>query len=347
MSIYEDLGVKTLINAAGTYTVIGGSRMSEQTLNAMEQAGTSFVPLCEMQTVVHNSIAQMTRNEAACVTAGAIVGTFLAAAGCISRKFRRPLRYIPKESIEKSELIMFRAHRNPYDRGLQVLGVKLVELGYPNNIDISTPEELERAFTEHTVGMIYLPSTDGGWVPPGALDLPQCIEQCRAHDVPLIVDAAAQLPPMSNLWHFTQELGASAVVFSGGKYIRGPQTTGLVLGKKSFIPWVEMNNFPHFGVGRMHKLGREELAGIYAAVKEYTQTDESEKVQEAEKITDMFVHAFAGSDIFHFERAYPNEAGQPMARAKLIITREGLEPEMIRIKLADAAKSIFCMVENG
>ena len=222
MDIYGELGVKKLINSAGTYTIIGGSRISEQSLLAMKQAANAHVEIRAMQAAVHREIAKLTRNEAAVVTAGAIAGVYLTMAACVSRKYGRALRYISKRDIAESEVIMFRAHRNPYDRGLEFLGVHIVELGYPNNIDIVTEEEFEHAFTDKTVGVLYLPSTVGGWVPPGALEISKTIEICKRHNVPLVVDAAAQLPPKSNLWHFTEELGASAVVFSGGKYIRGP-----------------------------------------------------------------------------------------------------------------------------
>ena len=347
MDIYEELGVKKLVNSAGTYTIIGGSRMSENSLQAMNQAAHYHVELRAMQAAVHREIAKLTHNEAAVVTAGAIAGVYLSMAACVSKKFGRPLRYISKQDIAQSEVIMFRAHRNPYDRGLEVLGVKVVELGYPNNIDISTEAELESAFSDKTVGMLYLPSTVGGWVPPGALEISKTIEICKRHGVPLVVDAAAQLPPRSNLWHFTEELGASAVVFSGGKYIRGPQTTGLVLGKKDLLDWVSANNFPNYGIGRLHKVGREELAGIYTAVKEYMQVDEAAKNEEAERIVAKFIDAFADSDVFHFERSYPNEAGQPMARAKLVILRDDVKAEYVREELYQRDPAVFAMVENG
>ncbi|MDD3347717.1 Rid family hydrolase [Oscillibacter sp.] len=242
---------------------------------------------------------------------------------------------------------MFRAHRNPYDRGLDLLGVKIVELGYPNNIDVVTEEGLENAITDKTVGLLYLPSTNGGWVPPGALELDKTIAICKKHDIPVVVDAAAQLPPKSNLWHFTTEMGASAVTFSGGKDIKGPQTTGLVLGKKDLLSWVNQNNFPNYGIGRMNKVGREELAGIYVALKQYVEHDEAQRLADAEEMVASFVDAFDTSDAFHFERTFPNEAGQPLPRAKLIITKAGLAPEEIRERLLNLPAPIFSMVENG
>lgn len=345
--LYEELGVRRLVDAAGTYTIVGGSRMSEETAEAMKEASRSHVLIRELQAAVHKRLAELTGNEDAVVTAGAIVGIYLCMAACVSRKFGKAIKYIDKADIAASEIIMFKAHRNPYDIGLQLLGVKVVELGFPNNIDVVTAEALENAINERTAGLLYLPTTNGGWVPPGALDIKSTIDICRKHGVPVVVDAAAQLPPKSNLWHFTRELGASAVAFSGGKDLRGPQTTGLVLGSSELIRWVNENNFPNYGIGRMHKVGREELAGLYTAVKQYVAHDEQARLMEAEEMVTMFREAFGPDDAFHFERAFPNEAGQPLPRAKLIITKAGLCAENIRERLMALDRAVFSMVENG
>lgn len=345
--IYDELGVKTLVNSAGTYTIVGGSKMSPEALEAMRQAAANHVKISELQQAVHREIAKLTNNEDAAITAGAIVGVYQCMAACVSRKFKRPLKYIRKEDIASSEILMFRAHRNAYDRGLELLGVNVVELGYPNNIDMITEEGLEYAISDKTVGMLYLPSTNGGWVPPGAIDLDKTIAICNKYDIPVIVDAAAQLPPKSNLWHFTRDMGAAAVTFSGGKDLKGPQTTGVVLGKKDLLQWVHQNNFPNYGIGRMNKVGREELAGIYVAVKQYVAHDEEARREYAENIVQAFVDAFGKDDVFHFERSWPNEAGQPLPRAKLTISKPGLSHETIRDMMLELDRAIFSIVENG
>lgn len=346
MDIYEELGVKKIINCAGTYTVVGGSRMSEASMAAMNEAARSHVVIEELQKAVYTRVAQLTRNEAACITSGAMAGIYLTIASCISMRYKKLFKYIAKERAQESEVIMFRAHRNPYDRGLEILGVKVVELGYPNNISVVTSEEFENAITEKTVAVLYLPSCKGGWVPPGALDFKSTLHIAQKYNVPVIVDAAAQLPPKSNLWMFT-EAGASAVIFSGGKDLKGPQTTGLVLGKRELLQWVEANNFPKYGIGRMHKVGREELSGIYMAVKQYVENDEMARREECEKIVAQYVKAFAEDDCFHFERSWPNEAGQPIPRAKMVITAANLVPKQLEAMLAQNERSIFVISENG
>lgn len=346
MDIYKELNVKKIINCAGTYTVIGGSRMSESTLEAMNSAAKSHVFLKDMEKSVYSKIAKLTNNEASVVTAGAMAGIYLTIASCISLKKNKPLRYISKEEIQESEVIMFKAHRNSYDRGLEILGVKVVEVGYPNNIDMISKEGFDYAFTDKTVAVLYLPSCEGGWVPPGALNFEDSLEITKKYNVPLIVDAAAQLPPKSNFWTFTQS-GASAVIFSGGKDIKGPQTTGLVLGKSNLLTWVDINNFPNYGIGRMQKVGREELAGIYKALKEYIEMDESKRFQDCEDIVKLFIDAFDEKDNLYFERSWPNEAGQPISRAKLYLNIDIISADNIVSNLLDRKPSIFTAIENG
>lgn len=347
MGIYDELGVRTLVNCAGTYTIIGGSKMSETSLAVMNEAARNHVMIRELQQKVHEQLALLTNNECARVTAGAMAGLYIAVATSISNHYGRPLRYISKSDISNCEVIIHRAHRYPYDRGLEILGVRLVEIGYPNNIDVVSCREFEYSFSKNTVAVVFLPSCNGGWVPSGALDFENVIAISNAHHVPVIVDAAAQLPPKSNLWTFTAK-GASAVCFSGGKDLRGPQTTGLVLGHKNFIePYFDENNFPTYGIGRMHKVGREELVGLYSAVKEYISKDEDAFLKKCEKIVKRFVDSFSVSDPFMFERAWPNEAGQPLCRARLLINQQDVCPSLIRDMLMASTPSIFTMVENN
>lgn len=303
--------------------------------------------LSQLRDVVHEKIAQYTQNEAAVVTAGAIVGIYIAAASCISLKYGKLFRFLKKEEIAPCEFIMFRAHRNAYDRGIELTGAKLVELGFPNPIDMITEAEFENAINENTAGVFYVANGPQGWVSSGALSVERTIALCKKHNIPIIVDGAAQLPPKSNLWNFTKNMGATAVIFSGGKYLKGPQTTGLVLGQKRLLSWMVENNFPNYGIGRMHKVGREEMVGIYNAVKEYAAFDEAAADQAAEDIVSLLVNGFAPNDRFYFERSYPNESGQPMARAKLQIADPNLTPEQVQVYLEAQPRSIYTMVENG
>lgn len=347
MNIYDELNLKKLINAAGTYTVIGGSKMSETTLDKMNEAARSNVEIKELQNAIHNRLAALTNNESCVISAGAIVGIYLCLASAISMKYKKQFKHLTKSEIEKAEIIMFKAHRNPYDRSIDLIGCKLIELGFANTIDIVDEETFEQAFTENTCAVFYLPSSEGGWVAPGALDLKTTIQVSKKHHVPVIVDAAAQLPPKSNLWHFTKELGADAVVFSGGKYLKGPQSTGVILGKKDLLDWVSRHNFPNYDIGRMHKISREELVGIYNAVKEYVLSDEEEEGNQATWIVNDLIQEFDKSNCFTFESSYPNEAGQPMPRAKMIIQSSKINVELVRDYLLSKENPIYTKIDNG
>ncbi|MEG0166035.1 aminotransferase class V-fold PLP-dependent enzyme [Anaerorhabdus sp.] len=347
MNVYDELKIKKLINAAGTYTVIGGSKMSETTLEKMNEAARSYVEIKDLQKAIHERLALLTNNESCVISAGGIVGIYLCLASAISMKYKKQFKHLKKSEIEKAEIIMFKAHRNPYDRSVNLIGCKLVELGYANTIDIVDEETLENAFTENTCAVFYLPSTSGGWVAPGALDLQTTIQVSKKHHVPVIVDAAAQLPPKSNLWYFTEELGADAVIFSGGKYLKGPQSTGVILGKKDLLDWVNLHNFPNYDIGRMHKISREELVGIYNAVKEYVQSDEDEERNQANWMVNDLIQEFSKSNCFSFEDSYPNEAGQPMSRAKMIIHHSDISLEHVRDYLLSKEQPIYTKIDNG
>ena len=212
MDIYDELGVRKMINAAGTYTILGGSRMSDKTLSDMRDAANSFVRIRELQTAVHEKIAQMTGNEAAYVTNGATAGLYLAACASVQRHYKRKFAYIQKEEIEACHAIMLKAHRNPYDYTIGQAGLQYRELGYPNFILPVTAEDLEAAFDDNTCMVYYVWAV---WTPEGAaqISLEDVIRISHEHSVPVVVDAAAQLPPLEHLWKFTAEMGADAALF--------------------------------------------------------------------------------------------------------------------------------------
>jgi len=346
MNIYDELGTKTLINCAGTYTIVGGSRMSKKTTAVMAEAARSHVEIRALQKEIHSRIADMTQNESACITAGAMSAIYLTIASCISMKHQKEFKYISSDTVSESEVIIFRSHRNPYDQAIELLGVEIIESGYPNNISIRTETDLEQLINEKTVAIFYLDSAPGGWLSPGALNLDSTIRVAASRSVPVVVDAAAQLPPVSNLWNYTKG-GAAAALFSGGKDLRGPQSTGLVVGKTELLKWLELNNFPNYGIGRIYKVGREEMTGLYNAIKEYLQNDEDKQIAWYEEIVKLYVKAFSGSSVFKMSRAYPNEAGQPVPRARIHIQTEKLNAEKLKQELLARERSIFTMIENG
>ncbi|MEM7125026.1 MAG: aminotransferase class V-fold PLP-dependent enzyme [Chloroflexota bacterium] len=312
MSIYDDLGLKPIINANATLTKLGGSVMPPEVLQAMVEASKSFVDLHELQQRVGERIAQMTQNEAAFVTSGAAAGLALAAAACVAGTDPAAIAQLPNTDGLKNEVIVHKSHRNGYDHGVRMVGVELVEIGYGQ----STAEwELEAAITDKTAAIFWFQGTMSGH---GDIPIERVIEIANQHDVPVIVDGAAQVPPTENLWRWTQ-MGAALAVFSGGKDLRGPQPTGLILGRKELIEAVRLNSSPNHSFGRPMKVGKEEMVGLMKAVELYTQIDQEARRSQDEETVMGWCLALNKLEGVHAERSFPNEAGQPLPRAKVQI----------------------------
>lgn len=347
MSIYQDLGLPPIINAAGTYTAIGGSRMSEKTLSDMAEAARSFIDIRLLQKKVNEKLAKLTNNEAAAVCNGAAAGLYLCCATCISLLYHKNYNYLSKKEIESSEFIVYRAHRNPYDWGLRLMGVTIKELGFPNIIQMATIEELEASINEKTAGIFFAYSAPHGWIADGELGLQDTISIAKKYKIPVIIDAAAQLPNKENLWKFTKDLGADACLFSGGKDLRGPQSSGLIVGKKNFINQFVLHNFPNYGPGRMLKTGREEIIGLLSAVEQYMAHDEEKRKEYCENELKKLIEYGNTSLLYHITRSFPNEAGQPIPRAEITLKQNLLSLQEIVNRLSTSEVSIYTTLERG
>jgi D-glucosaminate-6-phosphate ammonia-lyase len=317
-TIYGSLGVRTFINAAGTYTRLGGSRMTPAVVEAMREAAASFVEIDDLQARVGARIAALTNNESAYVTCGAAAGLLIATAACMTGTDQALARQLPDATGMRNRVVVHRAHRNLYDYAVRTLPIELIEVGYPNLIAPPTAWEFEHALDDKTAAVLYVV---GGWVAPGALPLEQVLEIAHGRGVPVILDAAAQLPPKENLWRFTK-MGIDLVIFSGGKDLRGPQSSGLILGRPDLIAACALIGAPHHGIGRPLKVGKEELAGLCAAVQLYMAQDENERAQHAEDLVKQWIARLQVPGLT-VERRFPNEAGQPIARALVRFTGAG------------------------
>ncbi len=346
MSIYEKLGISPLINAAGTYTAIGGSRMSEKTLSDMNEAAQSFVDIRKLQASVNKRLAVLTNNEAAAVCNGAASGLYICCATCITLLYKKSYNYLSKKQIEESEFIVFRAHRNPYDWGLRLMGVTVKELGFPNIIQAATAEELEASISEKTAGIFFAYSAPHGWIADGELDLKSTIAIAKKYDIPVVVDAAAQLPYKENLWHLTKDLGATVALFSGGKELRGPQSSGLIVGEKKFLDTFVQHNFPNYGPGRMLKTGREEIIGLLSAVEQYIAEDTEKRIQWCEEQVQKLIAFAQSSTVYDIVKSFPNEAGQPIPRAEIKLTNNQNLSSVVEL-LAAHKPSIYTALERG
>ena len=224
MDIYDKLGVKKYINGCATLTMMGGSRMPPVVLEAMAEASHHFVNIDELQEKVGQKIAEWTHNEAAFISCGCAAGMALSTAACIAGVDPEKAGRLPFSDGMKNEVLVQRTGMVGYAFAVRQAGGKLVEIG---TVKGSVPEDLENAINERTAAIMVFYRTVGM---QGQIPLEQQIEIAKRHSVPLIVDAAAQIPPVENLWKFTQ-MGADLALFSGGKGLCGPQSSGLIVRK--------------------------------------------------------------------------------------------------------------------
>jgi uncharacterized pyridoxal phosphate-dependent enzyme len=270
---YERLHVSRLINAQGTLTSLGGSLMFPSAAQAMVEASSCFIDLTDLARQAGVYISKCLNVEAALITAGAAAGLTQAAAACMAGADQY-LRSLLPALLPKNEIIIQCAHRNPFDRALRVAGAKLCEIG--NAIE-THPFELEGTINDHTAAVVFFLQ---GEMLEASMGLEQTMEIAHRFNVPVIVDAAAELPPKSNLWTIAQR-GADLVIFSGGKDIRGPQSSGLMVGRKELIEAAALQTSPYeYSVARPMKTSKETILGLLAAFEEYLQEDETVRFQQ-------------------------------------------------------------------
>lgn len=318
MTIYKRLGIRTVINGNATLTRLGGSIMPPEVVAAMADASKHFIDIIELQKRVGEEIAKLTHNEAAYVSCGAAAALTLSTAACITGFDTAKREKLPHlDDAMKNEVIVHRHGRVGYDFAVRQVGVNFVEIGDENG---TTPDELENAITEKTAAIFYFanPSREHLWVP-----YEQAINIAKKHGVPFIVDAAAQLPPPENLWRFTQ-MGADLALFSGGKGLHGPQSSGLIVGTKPLIEAIAFNGPPHPFIGRGMKVGKEELVGLLAAVEWYLGQDHKQLQQSYEDQVTYYTKVFKDIQGVTVHRSFPSEAGQPMPRTEIQFDAEQL-----------------------
>jgi D-glucosaminate-6-phosphate ammonia-lyase len=305
--IYSELGVKRIINCATTYTRLGGSIMAPEVAQAMADASQAFVDIATLVETVGVRLAALTNNEAAYVSNGAAAGLSLATAACIAGDDPALVARLPND-LEgmKSEVVIHRQHRIWYDQAVRNTGARLIEIGHSYE---TQTWELDAAINERTAAVLYLA---GGHLRRNTLPLEYVIERAHARGVPVIVDAAAQVPPVTNLWRFTRDLGADVAIFSGGKNLRGPQNSGLVVGTEVMVRAIRFNGPPNQRFGRSLKVGKETMIGLLKAVERYVSLDHEALWGEWSGVVDRWLEAWSPAG--NVRRDDVNEAGEPIPR---------------------------------
>lgn len=338
MTIFDDLGVHPVINATGPSTRLGGSRLPPEVLCAMHEAAGEFVRIDELQAAAGKVIAEITGAQAGYVTSGASAGMALATAACMTGTDPIKINRLPDVTGMRHEVIIQRAQKYDYDHAIRSVGAQLVEVGFP---DLTFAYEVEAAITERTAAVAYFPT-----VSRPALPLDQIVNLAHKHDVPVIVDAAMELPPPESLSSFVDS-GADLIAFSGGKALEGPQASGVLCGRADLIRAVAFNHQdmdvreptwtyaaevnageligpPHHGIGRAMKVGKEEIAGLIAALRRYVTLDHAALAAGWRGAAEAVARGLCGIDGVAVAVVHAPSTGMHVTHARIILDEVAL-----------------------
>ncbi len=320
---FAELGVRPFINAAGTYTALTASLMAPEVMQAIDYSSKYFVHLNELHDRVGERIASLIGCEAAMVSAGAASALTLGTAACMTGTNEELIRRLPDTTGMKTEVIIQKAHRYGYDHAVRNCGTRFIE--------VETRDELEHAINDKTAMMLFFNSA----TPPGQIKADEFTQLGKKHGIPTFNDAAADVPPVS---HFSEylKIGFDLVTFSGGKGIRGPQSAGLLLGRKDLIHAARLNASPNSdSIGRGMKVNKEELLGMMAAVEAYIKRDHEAEWRDWENRVKTVADSVGPISSVQTERFVPEIAN---AVPHLRIT---WDESQLKITAAEATKKLL------
>ncbi|WP_134089265.1 selenocysteine synthase [Olivibacter sp. XZL3] len=284
--LFKELGVRTFINAAGTYTAMTGSLMRPEVLDAINYSAADFCMLDELQDKVGEKIAGLVRAESAVVTAGCFSAMTLGLAGILTGLDEEKATQLPHlaGTNMKSEVICQKGHDIVYTHALKNTGCKIVM--------IETSEELEKAISERTAMLFFL----NVQADRGQISHEEWVAIGKKHQIPTMIDIAADVPPVSNLWKF-HDMGFDLVCVSGGKAMRGPQSAGLLMGRKAFVQAARLHMPPRgFNIGRGMKVNKEEILGMYVALEKFINLDHEREWETQQRQVDIMAMAAKSID---------------------------------------------------
>ena len=268
---YEELGVTTVINCEGTMTMLGGSTLRPELEAVMAMAGRHFVSIPELEVAAGKRIAEMLKlpdGYGALVTSGAAAAIQSGLAGILTKDNEALIRQLPDLTGMKSEVIIQKSHRNPFDHQLRSTGIRLIA--------IETRDELRQAVSDRTAMMHFSNFANAA----GQIKVDEWVKLAKQYNIPCMNDAAADTPPVSHLWDYAN-MGYDLVTFSGGKAMRGPQCAGLLIARKDLVAYALLNNSPHEDtLGRSQKVGKEEIVGMVKALELYLKEDQDALARE-------------------------------------------------------------------
>ncbi len=327
---YDKLGVAKIINAAGTYTALTASTMPPSVQAAVARAARHPVRLAELHKAAGEYIARLLHCEAALVTAGAASALTLGTAACVTMGKRAAVRAIPNDVTGlKTEVIVQKTHRYDYDHALSNCGIRFVE--------VETLQQYESAFNDRTVMTHFFNAAEAGQI-----SREDWIRVAHSHGVPCFNDAAADVPPIANLWKYTQ-MGFDLVTFSGGKGIRGPQNAGLLLGRKDLIAAAVPNNSPNSdSVGRGMKVAKEQIVGMVAALDWFVSQSDASMEAEFRRRADRIASQLKGVPTLESRVIIPDVAANavPHLLLRYDLQRVKIAPSAVAVELRKGTPSI-------
>jgi D-glucosaminate-6-phosphate ammonia-lyase len=294
-NIYTRLGIRPVINGIGVVTILGGSIMPAEVMQAMEEAAKFFVPLPELQQKAGAKIAALVGVPGAMVTAGCASSITVATAACIARGDAERLSRLPDTCGMKNEIVQQKSHLSGYEAQIQLVGARIVW--------VETREELDRAINDRTAMMFFLNKANSD----GRIRREEWIQVGQNHGVPTFCDAASDLPPAAHLSQYVRD-GFDLVGLSGGKALLGPQCSGLLLGRKDLIEAGLLAISPNDGIGRGMKVGKEEIMGLVAAIERYLKVDHEAENRELEARVEHIVQVLSGINGLRAQQSVPEIA---------------------------------------
>lgn len=320
--LLKELGVRPFINAAGTYTMFTASLMPPEVTQAWQSAAQRYVHLDELQDAIGRRLASLIGCEAAMVTSGAASALTVGTAACITGNNRSFIRRLPDTTGMKNEVIVQKSHRYGYDHAVRACGVRFVE--------VETREELERAAGPQTAMMLFFNAND----PVGKIKVAEFAELGKKLGIPTFNDAAADVPPVENLSKYIK-VGYDLVTFSGGKGLRGPQSAGLLLGRKDLIQAAKMNTSPNSDtIARGHKVNKEEMLAMLVAVQTYLKRDHQAEWREWEKRVKLI------ADTVKPIRSVTTEIWIPQIANQVPHLKIRWNPDAVKIAVPEVAKKL-------
>jgi len=323
LSVYEELGVRRVINARGPATISGGSVLDPEVVEAIKSASQWFVDMNELHRKAGQRIAELIGVEAAYVTSSCAAALVLATAACVAGKDPAKIRRLPDTEGMKNEVIIQKGHLCVYEHCFRAPGTKLIEVGFPHSTE---PWEIEEAINEKTAAIAYVIAPLGPFVGDtqmGMVPLKEVVRIAKKHGIPVIVDAANMVPPKENLWKYVH-MGADLVAFSGGKLLRGLNSTGLLLGRRDLVEAAAMQGTPNIGIGRPMKVSKEQIVAMVKALEIYMRKDESAERKLWEERVQFILNGLRDIPFVKAERVFPTLDNRPIPKVHLAIREKHL-----------------------